>query len=61
MHQQHVIPLLIHGYLPVNARLLIAFGTAFYAIMLDVIHVIYIIDIVQTTSMAFIVYCQFTI
>ena len=33
MHQWHVISLLIHGFLPVNARLLIAFGTAFYAIM----------------------------
>ena len=32
MHQWHVISLLIHGFLPVNARLLIAFGTAFYAI-----------------------------
>ena len=32
VHQQHVISLLIHGFLPVNARLLIAFGTAFYAI-----------------------------
>ena len=31
VHQQHVI-LLIHGFLPVNAGLLIAFGTAFYAI-----------------------------
>ena len=27
-----MISLLIHGFLPVNARLLIAFGTAFYAI-----------------------------
>ena len=34
MHQWHVISLLIHGFLPVNARLLIAFGTAFYAITL---------------------------
>ena len=28
----NVISLLIHSFLPVNARLLIAFGTAFYAI-----------------------------
>ena len=28
-----MISLLIHGFLPVNARLLIAFGTAFYAII----------------------------
>ena len=28
-----MISLLIHGFLPVNARPLIAFGTAFYAIM----------------------------
>ena len=34
VHQQHVISLLIHGFLSVNARLLIAFGTAFYAITL---------------------------
>ena len=33
MHQWHVISLLIHGFLPVTARLLIAFGTAFYAII----------------------------
>ena len=33
VHQRHVISLLIHGFLPVNARLLIAFGTAVYAIM----------------------------
>ena len=33
VHQRHVISLLMHGFLPVNARLLIAFGTAFYAIM----------------------------
>ena len=33
MHQWHVISLLIHGFLSVNARLLIAFGTAFYAII----------------------------
>ena len=33
MHQRHVISLLIHGFLSVNARLFIAFGTAFYAIM----------------------------
>ena len=33
VHQRHVISLLIHGFLPVNARLLIAFGTAFYAII----------------------------
>ena len=32
MHQWHVISLLIHGFLSVNARLLMAFGTAFYAI-----------------------------
>ena len=32
VHQQQVISLLIHGFSPVNARLLIAFGTAFYAI-----------------------------
>ena len=32
VHQRHVISLLIHGFLSVNARLLIAFGTAFYAI-----------------------------
>ena len=31
--------LLIHGFSPVNARLLITCGTAFYAIMLDKIHV----------------------
>ena len=30
-----MISLLIHGFLPVNARLLIAFGTAFYAINID--------------------------
>ena len=29
MHQRHVISLLIHGFLSVNARLLIAFGTPF--------------------------------
>ena len=34
VHQRHVISLLIHGFLPVNARLLIAIGTAFYAIIL---------------------------
>ena len=33
VHQRHVISLLIHGFLSVNARLLIAFGTALYAIM----------------------------
>ena len=33
VHQRYVISLLIHGFLSVNARLLIAFGTAFYAIM----------------------------
>ena len=33
MLEWHVISLLIHGFLPVNARLLIAFGTAFYAII----------------------------
>ena len=33
MHQRHVISLLIRGFLSVNARLKIAFGTAFYAIM----------------------------
>ena len=30
-----MISLLIHGFLSVNARLLIAFGTAFYAIIID--------------------------
>ena len=39
MHQRHVISLLIHGFLPVNARLLIAFGTAFYAITSDTFYV----------------------
>ena len=34
MHQRHVISLLIHGFLSVNALLLIAFGTAFYAIIM---------------------------
>ena len=34
MHQRHVKSLLIHDFLSVNARLLIAFGTASYAIML---------------------------
>ena len=33
VHQQHVISFLIHGVLPVNTRLLLAFGTAFYAII----------------------------
>ena len=33
VHQWHVILLFIHGFLSVNARLLIAFGTAFYAII----------------------------
>ena len=33
MLEWHVISLLIHGFLSVNARLLIAFGTAFYAII----------------------------
>ena len=33
VHQRRVISFLIHGLLPVNARLLIAFGTAFYAII----------------------------
>ena len=33
VHQQHVISLIIHGFLPVNARLLIAFCTAFYSII----------------------------
>ena len=33
VHQRHVILLLIHGFLSVNARLLTAFGTAFYAII----------------------------
>ena len=33
MHQRRVISLLIHGFLPVNARLLTAFGAAFYAII----------------------------
>ena len=32
VHQWHVISLLTHGFLLVNARLLITFGTAFYAI-----------------------------
>ena len=31
-----MISLLIHGFSPVNARLLIAFGTAFYAITLNI-------------------------
>ena len=35
VHHQRVISLIIHGVLPVNARLLIAFGTAFYAIISD--------------------------
>ena len=34
MHQRHVISLLIHGFLSVNVRLLIALGTAFYAIIM---------------------------
>ena len=34
VHQRYVISLLIHGFLPVNARLFIAFSTAFYAITL---------------------------
>ena len=34
VHQQRVISLLIHGVLPLDARLLIAFGTASYAITL---------------------------
>ena len=33
VHQRHVISLLIHSFLPVNARLLIEFCTAFYAII----------------------------
>ena len=32
VHQRHVISLLTHGFLSVNARLLIAVGTAFYGI-----------------------------
>ena len=39
VHQRHVISLLIHGFLSVNARLLIAFGTAFYAIIQKKRHV----------------------
>ena len=35
MHPRHVISLLIHGFLSVNARLLIASGTDFYAILSD--------------------------
>ena len=31
-----MISLLIHGFLSVNARLLIAFGTAFYAITCNI-------------------------
>ena len=37
VHQQHVIPLLIHGFLPVYALLFITFGTAFYAIIFVVL------------------------
>ena len=37
MHQWHVISLLIHSFLLVNSRLLIAFGTAFYAIVNNII------------------------
>ena len=37
MLEWHVISLLIHGFLSVNARLLIAFGTAFYAIILIIV------------------------
>ena len=33
VHQWHVISLLIHGFLSVNTWLLIALGTAFYAII----------------------------
>ena len=32
-HGRHVMSLLIHAFLSVNAQLLIAFGTAFYAII----------------------------
>ena len=31
-----MIPILIHGFSPVNARLLTVYGTAFYAIICDV-------------------------
>ena len=41
MLEWHVISLLIHGFLSVNARLLIAFGTAFYAIITVVVVVVY--------------------
>ena len=34
MHQRHEKTLLIHGFSPVNARLLTVYGTAFYAITL---------------------------
>ena len=61
VHQQHVISLLIHGFLPVNARLLIAFGTAFYAINMLVcliliylytdLHVVIIIIFVEAINM----------
>ena len=60
VHQQHVISL-IHGFLPVNARLLIAFGTAFYAINMLVcliliylytdLHVVIIIIFVEAINM----------
>ena len=33
MHQRHEKTLLIHGFSPVNARLLTVYGTAFYAII----------------------------
>ena len=45
----HVISLLIHGFLPVNARLLIAFGTAFYAIIKYKDSAIYIPLMIQNT------------
>ena len=34
MHQQHGKTFLIHGFSPVNARLLTVYGTAFHAITL---------------------------
>ena len=37
MHQRHEKTLLIHGFSPVNARLLTVYGTAFYAIILNII------------------------
>ena len=35
MHQRHEKTLLIHGFSPVNARLLTVYGTASYAIIFD--------------------------